>query len=123
MNLYSLSAHAQAICTVVCLFVSVCLSVCRSTATAAQGLLRVSIGFYSHVFLDSSSWICEVTRVMLTFAYLNGIAAFSEECIAKLVHRVLLLYLVVSSALECWLLVAARVRRELQGSADAAIQF
>ena len=28
------------------------------------------------------------------------IAAFSEECVAKLVHRVLLLYLVVSSALE-----------------------
>ncbi len=30
----------------------------------------------------------------------NAIAAFSEECVAKLVHGVLLLYLVVSSALE-----------------------
>ncbi len=29
-----------------------------------------------------------------------AIAAFSEKCVAKLVHRVLLLYLVVSSALE-----------------------
>ena len=31
----------------------------------------------------------------------NAIAAFSEEHVAKLVYRVLLLYLVVSSALEC----------------------
>ena len=35
--------------------------------------------------------------VLLTW---NAIAAFSEECVAKLVHGVLLLYLVVSSALE-----------------------
>ncbi len=44
------------------------------------------------------------SRVMPSFAYLtwNAIAAFSEESVAKLVHRVLLLYLVVvSSALEC----------------------
>ncbi len=34
--------------------------------------------------------------VLLTW---NVIAAFSEECVAKLVHGVLLLYLVVSSAL------------------------
>ena len=38
------------------------------------------------------------SRVMPTW---NAIAAFSEECVAKLVHGVLLLYLVVSSALEC----------------------
>ncbi len=37
------------------------------------------------------------SRVMPTW---NAIAAFSEECVAKLVHGVLLLYLVVSSALE-----------------------
>ncbi len=37
------------------------------------------------------------SRVLLTW---NAIAAFSEECAAKLIHRVLLLYLVVSSALE-----------------------
>ncbi len=30
----------------------------------------------------------------------NAIVAFSEQCEAKLVHVVLLLYLVVSSALE-----------------------
>ncbi len=58
--------------------------------------------------------------VLLTW---NAIAAFSEECVAKLVHRVLLLYLVVSFALTIYILVAARVRRELQGSSDAAINF
>ena len=36
--------------------------------------------------------------VLLTW---NAIAAFSEESVAKLVYRVLLLYLVVSSAIEC----------------------
>ncbi len=35
----------------------------------------------------------------------------------------LYMYLLVSYALERYLLVAARVRRELQGSADAAIYF
>ncbi len=46
------------------------------------------------------------SRVMPSFAYLpghnkwNAIAAFSEEHVAKLVYRVLLLYLVVSCALE-----------------------
>ncbi len=39
----------------------------------------------------------ELCLVLLTR---NAIAAFSEECVAKLVHRVLLLYLVVNSALE-----------------------
>ncbi len=34
-----------------------------------------------------------------SYATWNAIAAFSEEHIAKLVYRVLLLYLVVSSAL------------------------
>ncbi len=43
----------------------------------------------------------------------------SAECVAKLVHG---LYLVVSSALERLLLVAARVRRELQ-QGSAAINF
>ncbi len=60
---------------------------------------------------------------MPSFAYLarNAIAAFSEEHIAKVVYRVLLLYLVLSSActiiIERYsycILVAARVRRELQ---------
>ena len=42
----------------------------------------------------------------------NAIVAFSEQCVANLVHVVLLLYLVVNSALERQLL--ARVRKELQ---------
>ena len=51
--------------------------------------------------MDFNSWICKImlcSRVMPTW---KAIAAFSEECVAKLVHGVLLLYLVVSSALEC----------------------
>ncbi len=41
-----------------------------------------------------SSYAC---LVLLTW---NAIAAFSEESVAKFVHRVLPLYFVVSSALE-----------------------
>ncbi len=40
------------------------------------------------------------SRVMPSLLTWNAIAAFSEEHVAKLVYRVLLLYLVVSSALE-----------------------
>ncbi len=39
--------------------------------------------------MDFNSWICKIimlrSRVMLTW---NAIAAFSEESVAKLVHRV-----------------------------------
>ncbi len=38
---------------------------------------------------------------MARFAYLECHVAFSEQWEAKLVHGVLLLYLEVSSALEC----------------------
>ena len=50
----------------------------------------------SNVFLDFNLWICLVLELCLV----PFIAAFSEECVGKLVHGVLLLYLVVSSALE-----------------------
>ncbi len=40
------------------------------------------------------------SRVMAGLLTWNAIVAFSEQCVAKLVHVVLLLYLVVSSALE-----------------------
>ncbi len=40
------------------------------------------------------------SRVMATLLTWNAIVAFSEQSEAKLVHGVLLLYLVVSSALE-----------------------
>ncbi len=49
------------------------------------------------------------SRVIARFVYLE--CPFSEQCVAKLVYGVLLLYLVVSSALEHNLLVAARVRK------------
>ena len=107
-------------------FVCLCVCVdCYSCSRMNQVQVRVSIGFYSHVYLDFNSWICKIMlcfRVMPTW---NAIAAFSEEHVAKLVYRVLLLYLVVSSALKnaSYSMVAARVRRELQGSANAAINF
>ncbi len=40
------------------------------------------------------------SRVIAWFAYLECLVAFSEQCVAKLVYGVLLLYLVVISALE-----------------------
>ncbi len=40
------------------------------------------------------------SRVMARFAYLECLIAFSKQCVAKLVNGVLLLYIVVSSALE-----------------------
>ncbi len=40
------------------------------------------------------------SRVIARFAYLGMPLAFSKQCEAKLVHGVLLLHLVVSSALE-----------------------
>ncbi len=49
--------------------------------------------------------------IKFSFLTWNAIVAFSEQCVAKLVHGVLVLYLVVSSA---QLLVAARARKELQ---------
>ncbi len=64
-------------------------------------------------------------RSRYSFAYLECLAAFSEECIANLVHApsVATLLSIASSALERYILVAARMRREMQGSADAAINF
>ena len=50
--------------------------------------------------MDFNSWICKIMLGSQVMPDFNAIAAFSEECVAKLVHGVLLLYLVVSSALE-----------------------
>ncbi len=47
-------------------------------------------------FISRMELLCSQVN---SFAW-NAIAAFSEYCIAKLVHVVLLLYSVVSSALE-----------------------
>ncbi len=55
---------------------------------------------FSCIFLDFNSWICFVLELWLVLFTWNDIVAFSEQCVAKLVHVVLLLYLVVSSALE-----------------------
>ncbi len=82
-----------------------------------------------------NSWILKImlcSRLMPSFALTttntwNAVAAFSEECVAKIFHGILLLYLVVIvlhyRMLYIQLLVAATVRRELEGSADAAINL
>ncbi len=69
--------------------------------------------------MEFNSWICFVLELCLLGMPLQP---FSEECVAKVVYRVLLFYLVVSSALA--ILVAARMRRELCSSTDLiAINF
>ena len=50
--------------------------------------------------MDLQNNYCSVLELCLVLLTWNAIAAFSEEHVAKLVYRVLLLYLVVSSALE-----------------------
>ena len=50
------------------------------------------------------------SRVMPGFITGNAIAAFSEECVAKFVHGVLLLYLVVSSAKMLIMIIISCVR-------------
>ena len=66
------------------------------------GVTTVAEDIWVHILLlgvvyPIQSFVLELCLVLLTW---NAIAAFSEESVAKLVHRVLLLYLVVSSALE-----------------------
>ncbi len=100
------------VCGCGCVGVGVCVRACVRVCVCRlfqllkeinEVQVRVSIGFYSHVFLDSYLWICKIklrSRIMPSFAYLEcHCNLFGRE--AKLVHRVLLLYLVVSSALEC----------------------
>ncbi len=61
---------------------------CDAAAHASKSLYRLLVMFLGFVFMDLQN-----NRVMLTW---NAIAAFSEESLAKLVHQVLLCYLVVS---------------------------
>ncbi len=81
--------------TVVHVFVCLCrlLQLLKDESSASKN-------FYRLVYLDFNCKIMlrlELCLVLLTW---NAIAAFSEEHVAKLAYRVLLLYLVVSSALE-----------------------
>ena len=62
--------------------------------SASKSFYRLLVGF---VFVDFQN-----KALFSSYAYFtwNAITTFSEESGAKLVHRVLLLYLVVSFALE-----------------------
>ncbi len=76
----------------------VCLCVCLFRLLKDQR--RASKSFYRLLVMDFISWICKImlrSRVMVDLLTWN---AFSEQCEAKLVHVVLLFYLVVRSALE-----------------------
>ncbi len=55
---------------------------------------------FSWILIRGFAKIMLRSRVMVDLLTWNAIVAFSEQCEAKLVHVVLLLYLVVSSALE-----------------------
>ncbi len=99
LKLLCLGAYAQARYTVVCL--CVCVD-CYSCSRINEVQVRVSIGFYSHVFLDSYLWICKIklrSRVMPSFAYLECHCSLFRRVRSKLklVYQVMLL---VSSALE-----------------------
>ena len=83
-----------------------CVCVCRllqllkDESSASKSFYRLLVMFswiYSWISKILLQGVLELCLVLLTW---NAIAAFSEEHVAKLVYRVLLLYLVVSSALE-----------------------
>ena len=79
--------------------VCVCVRLSVQTATAAQGSMKCKSEFLqasSHVFLDLQNNV----SFELSLLIWNAIADFSEVCVQKLVYGMLLLYLVVSSALE-----------------------
>ncbi len=96
-------AHAQARYKVVCFVcLSLCLSVCLCKLLQLHNEVQVRVSIVLDFnFLDFNSWICFVLELWLDLLTWNAIVAFSEQCEAKLVHVVLLLYLEVNSALEC----------------------
>ncbi len=55
---------------------------------------------FSWILIRGFAKQCFVLEFCLVLLTWNAIAAFSEEYVAKFVYRVLLLYLVVSSALK-----------------------
>ena len=87
------------VCGVGCVCVCACVRACsRINEVASKSFYRLLVMF-SWILMDlqNNASFLELCLVLLTW---NTIAAFSEEHVAKLVYRVLLLYLVVSSALE-----------------------
>ena len=96
MLLLCLGAYAQARYTVVCVCVFVCVCACRLLLkdqwSASKSFYRLLVTFswilirgFGNASFSSYAWFCFTG---------NAIAAFSEECVAKLIHEVLLLYLI-----------------------------
>ncbi len=84
-----------------CLCVCVCrlLQLLKDESSASKSFYRLLVMF-SWILIRGFAKICFVLELCLVLLIWNAIATFSEEHVAKLVYRVLLLYLVVSSALE-----------------------
>ncbi len=99
-------------------FVCVCVSVCvcrllqllKYQWSASKSFYRLLVWILIRGFAKQCFVLELLPIVLLTW---NAIAAFSEEHVAKLVYWVLLLYLVVSSALECYIAIGS-CKSELQ---------
>ncbi len=96
------------VCVCVCAWcVCVCVK-CYSCWMINEVQARFSIGFYSHVFLDCNLWTCKImlcSRVIARFAYFECHCSLFRTVRSKTcVHGVFLPYLVVSSAIERYLL-------------------
>ncbi len=63
------------------------------------------------------------SRVLCSFTYLECHCSLFRRVRSKTCPWCVATLLVVCSTLERWVLVAATVRRELQGSTDAAIKY
>ncbi len=89
------------VCVCVCARARVCrlLLLLKDESSASQSFYRLLVMF-SWILIPG--FVLLGSRVMPSFAYFeyHRSAGFSEEHVAKLVHGVLLLYSVVSSALE-----------------------
>ena len=85
----------------VCLCVCLCrpLQLLKDESSASKSFYRLLVMF-TWILIRGFAKQCFVLELCLVLLTWNAIAAFSEESVAKFVHRVLLLYLVVSSALE-----------------------
>ncbi len=66
------------------------LQLLKDESSASKSLYRLLVMFSWILIRGFNTWICKImlrSRVMPSFAYLDAIAAFSEEHVAKLVYQ------------------------------------
>ena len=81
----------------------VCVCMCR-LLQMLKDESSASKSFYRLLVMDFNSWICKImlcSRVMPSFAYLECHCSLFRRARSQTCYRMLLLYLVASSALEC----------------------